>query len=425
MLFTSAFSQTYPALKIGDHVPDVTIRNFFDDDKKTMPIKELYRNKLLILDFWGTWCGACLDEIATFPQLKAQFGDKLNILTVGYESKEKIAALFNRNPSLHSTHWATLYNDSLLTYKLFPHHLLPHLVWIDSTGRITAITEGYELNAINVKNMLNGRPIAAKVKTDENSDLDVIDRPFRQMDTNFVARSILTRRMPGGLSFYSMHPYANDIKAFRNRTFEGNLTMSQLYFYAIFFDGNPLNEDRLIFEIKDSLKFTHPKKAPQSFKKSLYKSYDEWADSNLYCYELVLPKMSPDSVLRRTMLFDLNHYFNLNGRWEQRIKQCYVIHSKTKSLSPSISPVADKVQFYSLDKREALNLGSLVELLNKRLNKGYVIDESGLPPDKIVTVNTSFKGNIGPQGIAEIFKNEGLRITVEDRKIPVYIVSEF
>ncbi|MET3501363.1 thiol-disulfide isomerase/thioredoxin [Mucilaginibacter rubeus] len=420
----NSFAQYYHPLKIGDQIPDVTIRGFFDDSQKSVKISELYRNKLLILDFWGTWCGACLEEMGTFPHLKAQFRDQIEIVAVGYEAKEKIAALFKRNPSLHSKAWITLYSDSVLTYKLFPHHLLPHMVWIDRTGHVIAITEGYDLSADNIKNAISGRPVAARLKTDENSDLSIIDKPFRQMDTNFIGRSILTKRMPGSLSFESMHPATNDIKGFRNRTFEGNCTLRHLYFYALFYDGNPLNESRLVFELNDSLRFTHPKKAPQSFKKSKYQSYDDWADSNLYCYELIVPKLSPDSILRKTMLADLNRYLNLNGRWEMRDQKCYAIQKRDKS-EGEVDTKNNTLDFYKPEKKELIKLDSLVELFNKRLTSGYVINKSGLPNNTFIETNTSFKASIGQAGISNMLKRAGLTITLINEKIPIYVVSEY
>src|ERR1700748_485042 len=92
-IYSKSKGQTYHEVNIGDRVPDITIHHFFDDDNKAVKIKDLYDHKLLILDFWGTWCGACLDEMKNFPKLKEEFGERLNIVAVGYESKERITGL--------------------------------------------------------------------------------------------------------------------------------------------------------------------------------------------------------------------------------------------------------------------------------------------------------------------------------------------
>ena len=424
----NSFSQSYRELKIGDQVPDITIKGFFDDDKKSVKISELYRHKLLILDFWGTWCGSCLDEMMTFPKLKEQFGDKLNIVAVGYESKERISGLFKRNPIFHSDKWITLYGDSVLTRKLFPHHLLPHIAWIDSTGKVIAITSGENLNVNNIVDALKSSSISARIKVDnDNSSLDVMNKPFRQMDTDFIARSIFTRGMKGGgLSFDSMQPYSEDKHPVFNRNFNANGILYNLYWRAVFpIAANPVNGSRLIFEVKDSLRWTTPKRAPQTFKKSSYKNYDEWADSNSYCYELILPKKVPESVIRSYMLSDLNRYLNFNGRWEEREMFCYAIQdTDVQKTEFDIAPVESNNMYYKIETIENISVVQLTDLLNKRIATGYIVNESIEKHDSLVQLNTNIKQGIKPSEISFILKKSGLKLVRVKRKVPVYVVSE-
>lgn len=423
-MFTfKSFSQTYQALQIGDKVPDITLKGFFDDDKKSVKISELYKGKLLILDFWGTWCTACLNEMQTFPRLKAKFGDKLNIVAVGYEEKKAIEALFKRSPQYHSKQWITLYKDSILTRTLFPHKSIPHLAWIDATGKVIAITDGEYLNPVNIENAISGKNLDVRLKQDLLGP-DDIDRPFNLMDTNFVARTIVTRRVPG-ISFDSKQPYTLTKPYKYNRIFMGNETIQNMYWFGIA-DGTVAfgNNSRLKFEIKDSLKFIHPKYAPKSFKLSNYKNYDNWADSNLYCYDLVLPKLVPDSLIRQYFLADLNRYFNLNGRWDYRMTDCYVIQDQAKiGKEQSVVSTQQDQSDPSLRKMGDFSRSQLTDYFNRRLQFGYILDESKLPPDNKIKLDTRYK-SLNAHQIAGILKELGFVLIETKRKILIYVISE-
>jgi len=49
-----------------------------------------YRGKIIILDFWATWCPPCLKEIPDFVELQKEYGDKgLVILGISLDQNPK------------------------------------------------------------------------------------------------------------------------------------------------------------------------------------------------------------------------------------------------------------------------------------------------------------------------------------------------
>ncbi|PZP40507.1 MAG: hypothetical protein DI598_19305 [Pseudopedobacter saltans] len=90
--FLSIFStdaQGIRPLQIGDTVPDLLLHNIVNYRDTTVKISE-FKGKLLILHFWATWCTTC---IATFPhnkEMAEHYGNRIQVLNVGFEPKEKI-----------------------------------------------------------------------------------------------------------------------------------------------------------------------------------------------------------------------------------------------------------------------------------------------------------------------------------------------
>ncbi len=93
-------SITAKAIKIGEEAADFALE---DINGKMLALSSL-RGKYVMLDFWGSWCGAC---IRSFPHLKAfyeQHRDKLEVIGIAcHDTKEKWHAAVQRHklPWLH------------------------------------------------------------------------------------------------------------------------------------------------------------------------------------------------------------------------------------------------------------------------------------------------------------------------------------
>jgi thiol-disulfide isomerase/thioredoxin len=55
----------------------------------------MYRGKYVLLDFWGHWCGPCIESMPKLKELHAQYADKLAVVGIAMEGAED-AGLWKR-----------------------------------------------------------------------------------------------------------------------------------------------------------------------------------------------------------------------------------------------------------------------------------------------------------------------------------------
>ena len=88
-------------INAGDSAPDFTITT---DAGKTVTVKD-FGGKVLLLKFWATWCGTCIEEIPSLNQMARQLGPKgLVVLGVSVDKDEKLYKDFlARSPLAYPT----------------------------------------------------------------------------------------------------------------------------------------------------------------------------------------------------------------------------------------------------------------------------------------------------------------------------------
>ena len=164
-------SQSVKPLRIGDTVPDITLTNVYNYPASRIHLCDL-KGKLVILDFWATWCGSCIHGFPKMDSLQKKFSNKLQIILVnnngGNGNEEKVKDFFRKIElkekggfMLPST---TTQNRLLL--QLFPHTFIPHYVWIGPGENVIAITSSNEVTAENIEAVINRRCITLPVKVD-------------------------------------------------------------------------------------------------------------------------------------------------------------------------------------------------------------------------------------------------------------------
>ena len=138
ILIFSGCSNKVEYVKVGDTVPDFSVRMF---DGSQINITEL-RDKVVLLNFWATWCPPCREELARVQaEIIDRFeGDRFMFLPISREDTFDEIQKFRENTG----HEFPMGMDTDRTiFSKFAGESIPRNYLIDKEGKILLIEIGY------------------------------------------------------------------------------------------------------------------------------------------------------------------------------------------------------------------------------------------------------------------------------------------
>lgn len=233
MAFPCLAQEELTNVGIGDIVPPTTLHDISDHEHSTVDLAALSQRKVVIIDFWATWCSPCLAAMPHIDSLADRFKDELQVLTVTKEPQKHVRSFLRRRGEMgrYVSRSPKLFGDSALN-SLFPHRTVPHYVWLKN-GKVIAITESVVED--DLVNVLAGKQPRMRMKIDKK-----VER-YNMHETSlfdFLYEGKLKYARPGMYSFsmpfieelgttggYTIVPQDNG----GHRITAVNMSLSQLY----------------------------------------------------------------------------------------------------------------------------------------------------------------------------------------------------
>jgi thiol-disulfide isomerase/thioredoxin len=410
-IFSGAQAPLVKALHIGDTVPDITLTNVYNYPSSTITLSDL-KGKLVILDFWATWCSACIRNFPKMESLQEEFGNKIQVLAVAYQDRKKVTDFFTSKAG-QKYHVSSIVNDTILS-KLFPHTGIPHCVWIGSDGIVKTITGAEEVTAANIQKLISQKQIQVQVKRDLDANKPLFVPDNFPVINGMLHYSILSK------GWYSGLPSGNHLRKKGDVIIGQAVTNSNLlwiYKTAAINLFSRLKESfydkRMILEVKD------PSKITLNLSGNGDGLYD---NSNAYNYDLIVPVEEAD-MLYSYMLQDLNRYTAYFGKIEKRKVKCFVLIKTGKEDKIKTQGGKPTNTLFTRPPYQIHNypIANFISILN---------DEQSVPLP--VIDGTNYKNNIDIQlnkitdipSLRKQLQQYGLDLLEEVRPIYMFILSD-
>ena len=114
----------------ADPAPDVTLEFF---EGPSQQLSDL-RGKPVVLNFWASWCPACISEMPAFGEVHRRFGDQVEFIGVNMQEVDLDAALDLVDQT--GVEYRLVHDVSGSLYNAFGGIAMPTTVFISADGSV-------------------------------------------------------------------------------------------------------------------------------------------------------------------------------------------------------------------------------------------------------------------------------------------------
>jgi thiol-disulfide isomerase/thioredoxin len=394
ILTNSTFAQTFMAQTnppmLGKVCPDFSMSVIGANGvEKPLALSEL-RGKVVILEFWATYCAPCIPYIKHFEKLQFQFGDAIKVIEISEENRDKVDAFIlkrgYKNVSF-AMDWGRKLND------MFYHHFIPHTVVIDQDGVVLAFTSPDEIDQDVIGKLINREPVTFTMKheyqeasyTSSTSTLQNYDQPIIVNKPKNQTYKIEFSNYKEGYATEFVKESGSEYKFI-------NCPLSLIY--QILYDQKT---SRVVMDVNDLTKYS-------------------FENHNSYCLDLSIPDFIGKSV-QEVAIQQLEGLFPLKSKMEVRNKKVFTL------LKSDLQGAMNSVDSTGIIQK-GLTIKDLINYMESNpqlVNNLPVVNETGLPDTTILDLDW-FQNY--PDSVENKLRTLGLHGEVAMRDIQCLVLYE-
>jgi thiol-disulfide isomerase/thioredoxin len=385
LLLSFAMQTTYAQFKNGDTVPDLQFRTLLNAPVNSSSLS-LLKGKMVLIEFWATWCGSCLVAMPHLKALQAKYPKTLQVIAVTDETQKRAGLYIKAKPA---NFWFAV-DTGRKVADLFPHQLIPHSILIGSDGKFIAATDPEAITEKVIDSLLAKQQVHLPEKKDNMVNYkDLIKQNFAASDS-VQYRFMMQPEIKGGPGLSTTWL---DNKAFSGRRLTCiNLPLTTLYMLA----NGSFPYSRTIDETKGD------KNAP------------------VYCLDLIV---GTHTDLQAALQKELAKRFDLQAKVTPMIEDVEVLRitdqAKFKTIPKNISGTRTYRSMHGEIDQTAITMAEFAVFLENFGIGKLVVDETG-SLEKL-DIKFSFQPE-NPKSLLDILAKMGLGLTKEQRQVDMLIL---
>ncbi|MGN6435832.1 MAG: TlpA family protein disulfide reductase [Agriterribacter sp.] len=395
-------------LSVGDHLPqNLVLNKAYNVPAGKIKLKD-FEGKLLIVDFWSTWCSSCIEGFSKMHELQNTFNDRIQIVLVNTsqsDTEQKVNSFFERRQQRTGTTVTLPYvlQDSVLV-KYFPHNSIPHYAWISPQGEVLAITSAQEVTARNIQMILDGGQVKLRTKKDQldfTNDLPLFINGNGGDPVQPLYRSMITGYIEGiGGNTGIRRDASNAVIGYYSLNKPLLTLLKDAYRHIMIYPDNRViieSDNKILQQLKS-------KDVPE------------------YCYELVMPGETVERAIA-TMRDDLSKAFYINVCNDKRRIKTWVL-TAAPGLKNSYTKGGKEDAAFEKDREHKYlrnySLKNMLWLANNSFSFP-VVDETGITQN----IDMDLPNDMYDESQwKKALEKAGFKVTMTEREMEVTIIQE-
>ncbi len=149
-LLFSSLAMCQSGYEVNDATKDFTVNKILNYSVAESTFQQL-NDKLLVVDFFGTWCIPCIKALPKLSALQEKYKGQINIVLVSDEPEEKLKTFLSKQKNFTLP---VIVDEQGIFTKLFQPPAYPYTAIVGKNGKVLAISAQEEMNEISIEKWL-------------------------------------------------------------------------------------------------------------------------------------------------------------------------------------------------------------------------------------------------------------------------------